>query len=45
MTRTITVRDLKNDASAIVHAVREEAAEYVIIYRGRPVAVIRPFWS
>jgi prevent-host-death family protein len=43
MTRTIGIRELKNETSAIVHAVREESVEYVVTYHGKPVAVIRPF--
>lgn len=38
----IGVRELKNHASQIVREVREERAEYVITYRGRPVARIVP---
>jgi prevent-host-death family protein len=40
---TIGVRELKNQASRVVRAVREEMAEYVITVQGRPVAVLRPF--
>jgi prevent-host-death family protein len=40
---TIGVRELKNQASRVVRAVREEMAEYVITLQGRPVAVLRPF--
>jgi prevent-host-death family protein len=38
----VGVRELKNDASEIIRAVREERAEYVVTLRGRPVAVILP---
>lgn len=38
----VGVRELKNNASEVIRAVREERAEYVITYRGRPVAVILP---
>ena len=38
----VGVRELKNDASEVIRAVREDHAEYVVTYRGRPVAVIRP---
>jgi prevent-host-death family protein len=41
--RSVGVRELKNQASRIVHAVRKESAEYVITLRGEPVAVLRPF--
>lgn len=40
---TIGVRELKNEATRIVRAVREERAEYVVTVRGEPAAVIRPF--
>ncbi len=43
MPTTIGVRELKNQASRIVRAVREEMAEYVITVQGEPVAVLRPF--
>lgn len=42
MTETVGVRELKNDASEIIRTVREERAEYVVTYRGQPVAVILP---
>jgi len=38
----IGVRELKNQASEVLRAVREENAEYVVTVRGRPVAVLRP---
>jgi prevent-host-death family protein len=41
--RSVGVRELKNRTSRIVHAVREELAEYVITVHGEPVAVLRPF--
>ncbi len=40
---TIGVRELKNNATRIVRAVREEHAAYVVTVGGRPVAVIRPY--
>jgi prevent-host-death family protein len=40
---SVGVRELKNQASRIVHAIREQRAEYVITLRGEPVAVLRPF--
>ena len=43
MPTAIGVRELKNQASRIVRAVREEMAEYVITVQGEPVAVLRPF--
>jgi prevent-host-death family protein len=41
--RSVGVRELKNQASRIVQAVREQKTEYVITLRGDPVAVLRPF--
>ena len=38
----VGIRELKNDASEIIRAVRDEKAEYVVTLRGRPVAVIMP---
>ena len=38
----VGVRELKNQATEIVRNVRENGAEYVITYRGRPVAVLLP---
>lgn len=43
MSTTIGVRELKNQASRIVRAIREEMVEYVITLHGKPVAVLRPF--
>ncbi|HRQ41094.1 MAG TPA: type II toxin-antitoxin system prevent-host-death family antitoxin [Chloroflexota bacterium] len=42
MATEIGIRELKNQASKIVRAVREEAAEYIITVNGEPVAVLRP---
>lgn len=42
MATQIGIRELKNQASKIVRAVREEAAEYIITVNGEPVAVLRP---
>lgn len=42
MAKKIGVRELKNNASKIVRAVREERAEYVVTVHGEPVAVLRP---
>ena len=36
---SVGVRELKNNATRIVRAVREEQAEYVVTVDGRPVAV------
>ena len=38
----IGIRQLKNQASEIIRAVREERVEYTITLRGQPVAVLRP---
>ena len=42
MATEIGIRELKNNASKIVRAVREEAAEYIITVNGEPVAMLRP---
>ena len=42
MAKKIGVRELKNNASKIVRAVREEGAEYVVTVHGEPVALLRP---
>lgn len=39
----VGVRALKNEATQLLRAVREEGAEYIVTYRGEPVAVLRPF--
>lgn len=39
---TVGVRELKNQTSRIIRAVREEMVEYVVTLRGEPVAVLRP---
>jgi prevent-host-death family protein len=44
----VGVRELKNQATEILRQVREDRAEYVITYYGRPVAVLLPVdeqWS
>jgi len=38
----IGVRALKHEASEVIRAVREEQAQYIVTYRGRPVAIIAP---
>ena len=38
----VGVRELKNQATEILRQVREEQAEYVVTYYGRPVAVLLP---
>jgi prevent-host-death family protein len=40
--RSIGIRELKEHASAIVRAVREQRAEFVVTYRGQPVARLVP---
>jgi prevent-host-death family protein len=42
MPTLIGVRELKNQASRVIRAVREEMAEYVVTLRGEPVAILRP---
>lgn len=41
--REIGVRELKNQATEILRDVREQQAEYVVTYHGKPVARILPF--
>src|SRR6476660_7727386 len=43
MANRIGIRELKNRASEIVHEVKENEAEYIVTFRGEPVAVLRPF--
>lgn len=38
----VGVRKLREQATEIIRQVRENRAEYVITYRGRPVAVLLP---
>ncbi|MCP4517878.1 MAG: type II toxin-antitoxin system Phd/YefM family antitoxin, partial [Delftia sp.] len=38
----VRVRELENQISEILRAVREERAEYIITYQGRPMAVLLP---
>jgi prevent-host-death family protein len=38
----VGVRELKNRTIEIIHDVRENQAEYVVTYHGRPVAVLLP---
>jgi len=39
---TIGVRELKNQATEILREVRETRAEYIVTYRGSPVALLLP---
>ncbi len=39
---TIDVRELKNQASRVIRAVREEMAKYVITVQDKPVAILCP---
>lgn len=41
--KTIGVRQLKNEATQIVRAVREQNALFVITLNGQPVATLRPY--
>jgi prevent-host-death family protein len=38
----IGVRELRQQTSEVIRRVREEKAEYVITYQGRPVAILLP---
>lgn len=38
----IGIRELRENASEVIRKVREEKAEYMITYQGRPVAIILP---
>jgi prevent-host-death family protein len=38
----VGVRELKNQTTEIIRDVRENQAEYVVTYHGRPVAVLLP---
>jgi len=38
----VGIRELKNRTSEILRAVREEGAEYIITYQGRPAAILLP---
>ena len=40
--REVGIRQLKNEASKIVGEVRERGVEYVVTYRGQPVAELLP---
>lgn len=42
---TVGIRELKNNATKIVRAVREDRAQYVVTVNGRPVAVLRPYMT
>lgn len=38
----IGIHEIEKRASEIIRNVREEQAEYVVVYRGKPVATISP---
>ncbi len=38
----ISVSELQEQTSKVIRRVRQERAEYIVTYRGRPVAVILP---
>jgi prevent-host-death family protein len=38
----IGVRELREKTSEVIRRVREDRAEYVVTYQGRPVAIILP---
>lgn len=39
---TIGVRELKNQTTEVLRDVREQQAEYIVTYRGQPVALLLP---
>lgn len=39
---SVGVKELKNQATKILRTVREEHAEYIVTYHGRPAAMILP---
>lgn len=39
---TIGVRELKNQATEVLRTVREQETEYIVTYRGKPVAMLVP---
>ncbi len=41
--RMIGVRQLKNEATQVVRAVREQHVVYVVTVNGEPVATLRPY--
>lgn len=43
MSKTIGVRELKNQASRVIQTVREEMVEYVVTVRGQPAAILKPY--
>ena len=40
--KTVGIRELKQQASAIIRQVREEGEDYQVTYHGEPVALIIP---
>jgi len=42
MSSLIGVRELREQTSEVIRRVRQDLAEYVVTYQGRPVAVILP---
>lgn len=42
MSKKVGVRELKNQTSSILKAVREEMAEYIVTVHGEPIAILRP---
>ena len=38
----IGVRELREQTSEVIRRVRQDLAEYVVTYQGRPVAIILP---
>lgn len=39
---TIGIRELKNQTTEVLRTVREQHTEYIVTYRGQPVALLLP---
>ncbi len=42
-TKTVGIKDFKNQATQLLRFVREERTEVIVTHDGEPVAVLRPF--
>ena len=42
-TKTVGIKEFKNQATQLLRHVREERAEVIVTHDGEPVAVLRPF--
>lgn len=38
----VGIRELKNQATEILRAVREQRAEYIVTHHGKPIALLLP---